>query len=659
MTNEILIDAVHQEETRIAIIKDKRLEDYDYEFDAKKPIRGNIYLAKVIRVEPSLQAAFLDYGGNKNAFLPFSEINPDYYQIPQADKEAIKNSSGMSPKDEKQISSKEDETDEPDDIGGDELEEIESERKKSKAVKYKIQEVIKKSQVILLQISKEERGNKGAAATTYISIPGRYCVLMPNTLKGGGVSRRINKPNERKKLKTILEKLEVSDDMGLIIRTAGSNTTAGEIKKDYNFLIKSWNKIREDTLSANAPSLIYENGSVIHRTLRDVYTKDFDKIYVEGDEKYKVTKELMKMMLPSHAKKVQKWRESKPIFQKDNIQDQLSSIYAENVPLKSGGSLVIDQTEALVAIDVNSGTSKRDYNIEDTALRTNLEASKEIARQLKLRDMAGLIVIDFIDMEKFANRRSIEKKLKESLKSDRSRIQVGRISSFGLLEMSRQRMRSSIQENSYEICPHCDGKGSLRTPESIALEILREISEAANDKRAATVQVEVSIEILNFIVNNKRDELSKLEIDTGINFKLVGDNQLKGKECKIISFDIKANILGKNKNVKDRKPQNKNQKNSNPRPKNNSNNKNPSSKNTKNPNKKTDHNKKGTNKNLKKVDEKNALNEDTKDTKQIKKSNDKTKKIKQTEKVRNENYIGAPLADSKKTKDKKTGWWNK
>ena len=271
MTNEILIDAVHQEETRIAIIKDKRLEDYDYEFDAKKPIRGNIYLAKVIRVEPSLQAAFLDYGGNKNAFLPFSEINPDYYQIPQADKEEIKKSNGENLEDENQISAKVGESDEPDDLGGDELEEIESDRKKSKAVKYKIQEVIKKNQIILLQISKEERGNKGAAATTYISIPGRYCVLMPNTLKGGGISRRINNPKERKKLKTILDKLEVSDDMGLIIRTAGSNTTAGEIKKDYNFLVKSWNKIREDTLSANAPSLIYENGSVIHRTLRDMY----------------------------------------------------------------------------------------------------------------------------------------------------------------------------------------------------------------------------------------------------------------------------------------------------------------------------------------------------------------------------------------------------
>ncbi|MED5254441.1 MAG: Rne/Rng family ribonuclease [Pseudomonadota bacterium] len=661
MTNEILIDAVHQEETRIAIIKDKRLEDYDYEFDAKKPIRGNIYLAKVIRVEPSLQAAFLDYGGNKNAFLPFSEINPDYYQIPQADKEEIKSLDREDKNDENQITSKEEESDQPDDVGGDELEEIESDSKKRKAVKYKIQEVIKKNQVILLQISKEERGNKGAAATTYISIPGRYCVLMPNTLKGGGISRRINNPKERKKLKTILDKLDVSDDMGLIIRTAGSKTTAGEIKKDYKFLIKSWNKVREDTLSANAPSLIFENGSVIHRTLRDMYSKDIDKIYVEGDEKYKITKELMKMMLPSHAKKVQKWRESKPIFQKDNIQDQLSSIYADNVPLRSGGSLVIDQTEALVAIDVNSGTSKKDYNIEDTALRTNLEASVEIARQLKLRDMAGLIVIDFIDMEKFANRRAIEKKLKESLRSDRSRIQVGRISSFGLLEMSRQRIRSSIQENSYEACPHCDGKGSLRTTESIALEILREISDSTNDKRASVVQAEVSLEILNFIVNNKRDELSKLENESGLNFKLIGNNNFRGKECKILAFDSKSNILGKNKNVKEKKTQNKSQKKNNSKTKNTSKQNKQPNKSHKDEERNDISNEKDTKKRnkqkAKEVDKKPSSNKNNKETKKT--VTKKTKENQKTQDPRNKNYIGAPVEDSKEIKDKKTGWWNK
>jgi len=483
---------------------------------------------------------------------------------------------------------------------------------------------------------------------------------MPNTLKGGGISRRINNPKERKKLKTILDKLEVSDDMGLIIRTAGSKTTSGEIKKDYNFLIKSWNKVREDTLSANAPSLIFENGSVIHRTLRDMYSKDIDKIYVEGEEKYKVTKDLMKMMLPSHAKKVQKWREAKPIFQKDNIQDQLSSIYAENVPLRSGGSLVIDQTEALVAIDVNSGTSKKDYNIEDTALRTNLEASVEIARQLKLRDMAGLIVIDFIDMEKFANRRTIEKKLKESLRSDRSRIQVGRISSFGLLEMSRQRIRSSIQENSYEVCPHCDGKGSLRTTESIALEILREISDSTNDKRASIVQAEVSLEILNFIVNNKRDELSKLENASDISFKLIGNNNFRGKECKILAFDSKSNILSKKKGAKDKKTQNKNQKKPNSSTKNTSKKNKTSNKNQKNEEKNDISQKKEIKK--KKQEKTKGIDKGylSKNNKEKNKNiNKQTEEVDKTEDPRNENYIGAPVAESKKIKDKKTGWWNK
>ena len=644
MTNEILIDAVHQEEIRVAITKNNRLEDYDYEFENKKPIRGNIYLAKVIRVEPSLQAAFLDYGGNKNAFLPFSEINPDYYQIPSADKEKLKTTNKDLDKDEEVLENDNNKSsDQPDDIGGDELEEIESDRKKNETIKYKIQEVIKKNQIILIQISKEERGNKGAAATSYISIPGRYCVLMPNTLRGGGISRRINNSKERKKLKTILDKLNISDEMGLIIRTAGSKTTAGEIKKDYNFLIKSWNKIRKDTISANAPSLIYENGSVIHRTLRDIYSKDIDKIYIQGDEKYKLAKNLMKMMIPSHAKKVQKWKESKPIFQKNNIQDQLNSIYSENVPLKSGGSLVIDQTEALVAIDVNSGTSKKDYNIEDTALRTNLEASEEIARQLKLRDMAGLIVIDFIDMEKFANRRTIEKKLKESLKLDRSRIQVGRISSFGLLEMSRQRIRSSIQENTYEICPHCDGKGSLRTTESIALEIFRNISEASNNKRVKRIEAEISIEILNFIINNKRDDLTKLENETNISFKLIGDNNFRGKECKITSYDLNSNILGKNKNTKEKNVQNK-------KIKENTSKKKPSN------NKESSKNKKNV-QNKKIKDKKENRIKETKENDDVQKKDISNKKKIETPK--NENYIGAPIEDKKEVKNKKTGWWNK
>ena len=661
MTNEILIDAVHQEETRIAVIKQKRLENYDYEFDAKKPIRGNIYLAKVIRVEPSLQAAFLDYGGNRNAFLPFSEINSDYYQIPASDKEKLKELEKEEKKKDSENIKEEKESDEPDNIGGDELDEINSERKKSARIKYKIQEVIKKNQIILIQISKEERGNKGAAASTYISIPGRYCVLMPNSSRGGGISRRINNSTERRKLKNILEKLDVSDDMGLIIRTAGSKTTANEIKKDFKFLIKSWNKVRDDTLSANAPSLIFENGNVIQRTLRDLYTKDIDKIYVQGEEQYKAAKNLMKMMIPSHAKKVQKWKESTPIFQKDNIQDQLNSIYSESVPLRSGGSLVLDQTEALVAIDVNSGTSKKDYNIEDTALRTNLEAAEEIARQLRLRDMAGLIVIDFIDMEKFSNRRSIEKRLKESLKSDRSRIQVGRISSFGLLEMSRQRIRSSIQEGNYESCPHCDGKGILRSTESIALEVFRDILDASNDKRAKIIDIEVPIEILNFIINNKRDDISKLESETNISYRLSANTNLRGKEIKITSFDEKLNILGKSKNQKPRKPQKKNNKTDK------NENINKGNKNTRNSeSKKKDKNKENTLEEKNKKERKPIKAKENKNEK-IEKVSKKTiqpieneKKDKKTKEIiKNKNYIGAPIKDNKEIKNKKTGWWSK
>ena len=668
MTNEILIDAVHQEETRIAVIKEKRLENYDYEFETKKPIRGNIYLAKVIRVEPSLQAAFLDYGGNRNAFLPFSEINSDYYQIPSSDKEKLKELEKEEKKKETESIKEEKESDEPDDIGGDELDEFNSERIKSEKIKYKIQEVIKKNQIILIQISKEERGNKGAAASTYISIPGRYCVLMPNSSRGGGISRRINNSAERKKLKSIIEKLDVADDMGLIIRTAGSKTTANEIKKDYKFLIKSWNKVRDDTLSANAPSLIFENGNVIQRTLRDLYTKDIDKIYVQGEEQYKAAKNLMKMMLPSHAKKVQKWKESTPIFQKDNIQDQLNSIYSESVPLRSGGSLVLDQTEALVAIDVNSGTSKKDYNIEDTALRTNLEAAEEIARQLRLRDMAGLIVIDFIDMEKFSNRRSIEKKLKESLRSDRSRIQVGRISSFGLLEMSRQRIRSSIQEGNYESCPHCNGKGILRSTESIALEVFRDILESSNDKRAKIIDIEVPIDILNFIINNKRDDISNLESKTNISYRLSANTNLRGKEIKITSFDEKLNILGKSKNQKPKKNQKKNNKidrNENINKGNKKTRNNENKKNDKNKENVLDEKKKKEKKSIKKermpVEAKESENEKkekvSKKTIQPIKDEKKDKKTKEV--IKNKNYIGAPIKDNKEIKNKKTGWWSK
>ena len=371
MTNEILIDAAHQEEVRVAVLKNNRLEEYDFEFDSRRPIRGNIYLAKVTRVEPSLQAAFVDYGGNRNGFLPFSEIHPNYYQIPVADKEALIQESKNTPRSDEindDIDEESDEQSQVEDLGGDDLEDLEkinNKRNFNLIKKYKIQEVIKKHQILLIQVVKEERGNKGAAITTYTSIPGRYCVFMPNSTSGGGVSRRINNSQERKKLKTTLEKLNVPSEMGLIIRTAGAKTTSTEIKRDYKYLTKTWDKIKEDTLSSNAPALIYEDGGVIQRTLRDLYTKDVDNIYVEGSEIYKITKNFMKLLMPSHAVKVKQWKESSPIFQKNNIENQLSSIYADEVYLPSGGSLVLNQTEALVAIDVNSGSSTKYYNIED------------------------------------------------------------------------------------------------------------------------------------------------------------------------------------------------------------------------------------------------------------------------------------------------------
>ena len=549
MTNEILIDAAHQEEVRVAVLKNSRLEEYDFEFDSRRPIRGNIYLAKVTRVEPSLQAAFVDYGGNRNGFLPFSEIHPNYYQIPVADKEAlIKESKNISKLDESNDEPEEesDEQSQVEDLGGDDLEDIEKINKKRNInliKKYKIQEVIKKHQILLIQVVKEERGNKGAAITTYTSIPGRYCVFMPNSTSGGGVSRRIKNSQERKKLKTTLEKLNVPNEMGLIIRTAGAKTTSTEIKRDYKYLTKTWDKIKEDTLSSNAPALIYEDGGVIQRILRDLYTKDVDNIYVEGSEVYKITKNFMKLLMPSHAVKVKQWKDSSPIFQKNNIENQLSSIYADQVYLPSGGSLVLNQTEALVAIDVNSGSSTKYYNIEETAIKTNLEAAAEIARQLRLRDMAGLVVIDFIDMEKFQNRRSVEKKLKESLKSDRSKIQVGKISSFGLLEMSRQRIRASIQEGVYSNCTHCDGTGLVRSIDSRALEILRNISDVSNRENIKKVEAEIPNEILNYLVNQKRNLLIDLESDKETSINFYGNSSLRGNENSIKAYDINGNEI--------------------------------------------------------------------------------------------------------------------
>ena len=686
MANQILIDAVHQEEVRVAVTKNSRLEEYDFEFDSRRPIRGNIYLAKVTRVEPSLQAAFVDYGGNRNGFLPFAEIHPDYYQIPVADKEALLESNSKELNNDETDEEIDENSNDPshvEDLGGDDFEEIETinkKRNKDLIKNYKIQEVIKKNQILLIQVSKEERGNKGAAITTYTSIPGRYCVFMPNSTSGGGVSRRIKNPKERKKLKNTLDKLNVPENMGLIIRTAGAKTTSTEIKRDYKYLTKTWDKIKENTLSSNAPSLIYEDGGVIQRSLRDLYSKEIDNVFIEGKETYKIAKNFMKLLMPSHAVKVKEWKEDSPIFQKNNIEQQLSSIYADEVFLPSGGSLVLNQTEALVAIDVNSGSSTKYHNIEETALKTNLEAAEEIARQLRLRDMAGLVVIDFIDMEKFANRRSIEKKLKESLKSDRSKIQVGKISSFGLLEMSRQRIRSSIKEGVYSPCSNCDGTGLIRSIDSRSLELLRTISEISIKENIKKIDAEIPNEILNYLINQKRNLLIDLENNQGAAINFYGNALLRGNENKIKAFDVNNNeikiekIIKKNgviENTNETK-QNKNNKKrkkgkSNKPTKLNENNKSTETKVEKKPKQKKDEDKKLSRKKV----SKNL--ESLKNSKNKKKNDNKIKELKEKETSsivdlrksepdetpKNANHIGAPIKGNEKKEKPKSGWRNK
>tara|TARA_S200000501_G_scaffold146581_1_gene138319 strand:+ start:24415 stop:26517 length:2103 start_codon:yes stop_codon:yes gene_type:complete len=699
MTNQILIDAAHQEEVRVAVIKNNRLEEYDFEFDSRRPIRGNIYLAKVTRVEPSLQAAFVDYGGNRNGFLPFAEIHPDYYQIPVADKEAILEKNSNVIVNDDIVEEGNENLNDPshiEDVGGDDLEEIETinkKRNKDLTKNYKIQEVIKKNQILLIQITKEERGNKGAAITTYTSIPGRYCVFMPNSTSGGGISRRIKNQNERKKLKNTLEKLNVPKSMGLIIRTAGAKTTSTEIKRDYKYLTKTWDKIKENTLSSNAPSLIYEDGGVIQRSLRDLYSKEIDNVFIEGKETYKIAKNFMKLLMPSHAVKIKEWKEESSIFQKNNIEQQLSSIYADEVFLPSGGSLVLNQTEALVAIDVNSGSSTRYHNIEETAIKTNLEAAEEIARQLRLRDMAGLVVIDFIDMEKFANRRSVEKKLKESLKSDRSKIQVGKISSFGLLEMSRQRIRSSIQEGVYSPCSNCEGTGLIRSIDSRSLEVLRTISEIGIKDNIKKIEADIPNEILNYLVNQKRNLLIDLENNKNTSINFYGNALLKGNESSIKAFDSNGNEIKTDKivnnnafeNPKDQKQNRNNKKRKKPKnhksvkpPLENQNNENIN----KNHELRSNQNSLKSNKNEKKITKKKPSNSSknkpnnikTESINQNEKKDDKLKvgknikSVKKLEKVKspspdnepkNINHIGAPIKGNEKKEKPKSGWWNK
>ncbi|MBC2773676.1 ribonuclease E/G [Rhizobium sp. AQ_MP] len=655
MADKMLIDASHEEETRVVVVRGNRIEEFDFESQHKKQIRGNIYLAKVTRVEPSLQAAFVDYGGNRHGFLAFAEIHPDYYQIPLADRQALLRAEAEEHRKENDVEGDEilsndpaqqdqpdiginttssvasaivdevaaelaaeadadvaaaaaveaeseavaeepaakakpkrvrkprakkaaaeeapaeegsegsddaeggtiaamvdmdeiseeaggrrgrrdddDNDDDDDDDHIEEKEEIESvgaedamEEVPDRVVRkprkqYRIQEVIKRRQILLVQVAKEERGNKGAALTTYLSLAGRYSVLMPNTARGGGISRKITNPADRKRLKEIARGLEVPQGMGVILRTAGANRTKVEIKRDFEYLMRLWENVRTLTLASTAPCLVYEEGSLIKRSIRDLYNKDISEIIVSGEEGYREAKDFMKMLMPSHAKVVQPYRDLHPIFARSGIEAQLDKMLQPQVTLKSGGYIIINQTEALVSIDVNSGRSTREYSIEDTALQTNLEAAEEVARQLRLRDLAGLIVIDFIDMEEKRNNRAVEKKLKDCLKNDRARIQVGRISHFGLLEMSRQRIRASVLESTTQVCPHCAGTGLIRSQSSVALHVLRGIEEFLLKSTTHDIVVHTTPETALYLLNQKRDTIVDYEGRFGVSIVIDG-----------------------------------------------------------------------------------------------------------------------------------------
>ncbi|MHB1102918.1 MAG: Rne/Rng family ribonuclease [Devosia sp.] len=558
-TKRMLVDAIHPEETRIVVTSGNRLEEFDFESATRRQLRGNIYLAKVTRVEPSLQAAFIEYGGNRHGFLAFSEIHPDYYQIPVADREALlrdeeaeeaEQDAAAENHGEIALSEADDEADprstETDDDeaghieqapanaepvesigGGDALEEMPERRRPSVSRRnYKIQEVIKRRQVMLVQVVKEERGNKGAALTTYLSLAGRYSVLMPNTARGGGISRKITNAADRKRLKDIVGDLEVPQGQGIILRTAGASRTKAEVKRDFEYLQRLWENVRSLTLKSVAPCLVYEEGSLIKRTIRDLYNKEIDELLVAGDDAHREAKDFMRMIMPSHAKNVQLYKEDQPIFSRYNVESQLDSMFSPQVTLPSGGYIVINPTEALVSIDVNSGRSTKEHNIEDTALQTNLEAADEIARQLRLRDLAGLIVIDFIDMVENRNNRAVERKLKDCLKNDRARIQVGRISHFGLMEMSRQRIRFGVVESSTHKCPTCQGTGLIRSVESLALMVMRNVEDHVLRKHGQSINLRVPTDVALYILNTKRGTLSGLEARYDLSITIVADDHV-------------------------------------------------------------------------------------------------------------------------------------
>ncbi|MDA7550195.1 Rne/Rng family ribonuclease [Rhodobacteraceae bacterium] len=694
MAKKMLIDATHAEETRVVVADGNKVEEFDFESENKRQLAGNIYLAKVTRVEPSLQAAFVDYGGNRHGFLAFSEIHPDYYQIPVADREALMEEerayaeaqraldeeeetskkrgrgrrgrtraqslkskdavetkdvedaqlTGMEtidldtegngltePADEgsaveenaqpetSQVSVSVDEADTADapeatdtdsvendqsaeadqpqpevsqgveqealdtssegassqaepassDEAGEEDEDSTEDEASSAAEKdesiediaddddtfdlrqirkprprrYKIQEVIKVRQIMLIQVVKEERGNKGAALTTYLSLAGRYCVLMPNTARGGGISRKITNAADRKKLKEIAHEIDVPQGAGLIIRTAGAKRTKTEVKRDYEYLQRLWEQIRELTLKSTAPAKIYEEGDLIKRSIRDLYNREIDEVLVEGERGYRIAKDFMKMIMPSHAKNVKNYQDSLPLFARYQVESYLSSMFNPVVQLKSGGYLVIGVTEALVAIDVNSGRATKEGSIEETALKTNLEAAEEVARQLRLRDLAGLIVIDFIDMEERRNNNAVEKRIKDKLKTDRARIQVGRISGFGLMEMSRQRLRPGMIEATTQPCPHCHGTGLIRSDDNLALSILRQIEEEGVRRRTREVLVKCPVPIANYIMNQKREHVAQIESRYGLSVRIEGVASLVSPDYEIEKFKTATRVV--------------------------------------------------------------------------------------------------------------------
>ncbi|WP_231736465.1 Rne/Rng family ribonuclease, partial [Sphingobium sp. CCH11-B1] len=572
MTMRMLIDARHREETRVAVVKGNRIEEFDFESAEHKQLKGNIYLAKVTRVEPSLQAAFVDYGGNRHGFLAFSEIHPDYYQIPREDREALLREERAHAEEEAALRADYDDEDDEDHHGEDGVEVVEAThhhddeegaeesaegdapqkasrrkggrggddaadelRRKRMALRrrYKIQDVIKRRQVLLVQVVKEERGNKGAALTTYLSLAGRYCVLMPNTSHGGGISRKISNAADRKRLKSIIAEMALPSSMGCIVRTAGLQRTKPEIKRDFDYLARLWDEIREKTLKSDAPALIHNDSDLIKRAIRDIYNKDIEEVIVEGAEGYRAARDFMKLLMPSHVRRVKQYADPISLFQRASVEDQLAAMYNPVVQLKSGGYLVINPTEALVSIDINSGRSTREHGIEQTAVATNLEAAREIARQLRLRDMAGLVVIDFIDMEMNSNIRKVEKAMKEALKDDRARIQVGRISGFGLMEMSRQRLRTGVLEASTRQCPHCEGTGLVRTASSAGLGALRMLEEEAARGRGSIITLRASQEAAFYVLNNKRRELDEIEQRYGVRIEILPDGEIEGARMSV------------------------------------------------------------------------------------------------------------------------------